>query len=97
MRIELSGWQVRDAIRNYLSDNYGMDIYDEDMEDMEHEFMYRSIVYKKYKNGKVMKDENGRMIVDEENTKTVISSGLVDEYDSTFYFYLMPNSSRGVL
>ena len=94
MRIELSGWQVRDAIRNYLSDNYGMDIYDEDMEDMEHEFMYRSIVYKKYKNGKVMKDENGRMIVDEENTKTVISSGFVDEYDSTFYFYLMPTKGE---
>ncbi len=43
MRIELSGWQVRDAIRNYLDDNYGIELMDEDMEDMEHEFMYRSI------------------------------------------------------
>ena len=94
MRIELSGWQVRDAIRNYLSDNYGLDLMDEDMEDMEHEFMYRSIAYKKYKNGKIMKDENGRMIIDEENTRTVINSGLVDEYDSHFHFYLNP--TRGV-
>ena len=90
MRIELSGWQVRDAIRNYLSDNYGLDIHDdEEMEEMQHEFMYRNIAYKKHKNGKVMKDENGRPIVDKENTRTVCSSAYVDEYDSTFYFYLM--------
>ncbi len=45
MRIELSGWQVRDAIRNYLSDNYGLDIPDDEMmEEMQHEFMYRNIV-----------------------------------------------------
>ena len=94
MRIELSGGQVRDAIRNYLSDNYGLDIQDEDMEEMEHEFMYRSIAYKKYKNGKVMRDENGRMIVDEENTRTVCSSGFVDEYDSHFHFYLMPTQGE---
>ena len=95
MRIELSGWQVRDAIRHYLEVNYGLDIHDDEyMEEMQHEFMYRNIAYKKHKNGKVMKDENGRMIVDEENTKTVISSGFVDEYDSTFYFYLMPTKGE---
>jgi len=90
MRIELSGWQVRDAIRHYLEVNHGLDIQDEDMEEMEHEFMYRSIAYKKHKNGKVIKDENGRMIVDEENTRTVCSSAFVDEYKSTFHFYLLP-------
>ena len=90
MRIELRGWQVRDAIVDYLRDNYGLDIQEEDMEEMEHEFRYRSIAYKKYKNGKTMKDEHGRMIIDEENTRTVCSSAYVDELESDFHFYLMP-------
>lgn len=41
-----------------------------------------------------MRDENGRMIVDEENTRTVCSSGFVDEYDSHFHFYLMPTQGE---
>ena len=49
MRIEVTGWQVRDAIRHYLSDNYGLDLVDEDMEDMEHEFSYRKIVFKRHR------------------------------------------------
>ena len=91
MRIELRGWQVREAIRDYLSDYYGLKICDdEDMEEMVHEFRYQSIAYKKHKNGKIMKDESGRPIIDQENTRHVCSSAHVDEYESDFHFYLMP-------
>jgi len=94
MRIEVTGWQVRDAIRHYLSDNYGLDLVDEDMEDMEHEFSYRKIVFKKHKNGKVMKDKDGYRIVDEEKSSTVYSSASLDEYGSMFTMFIMPTEDR---
>lgn len=94
MRIEVTGWQVRDAIRNYLSDNYGLDLMDEDMEDMEHEFSYRKIVFKKHKNGKVMKDKDGHRIIDEEKSSLVYSSASLDEYGSMFTMFIMPTEDR---
>ena len=70
MEIKLYGYELQNAIEQYLEAKYGIDI--EDKIDEENPMWIRKrvpqYVYKKHKNGKYVKCEHGIKVVDYEKT-----------------------------
>tara|TARA_Y100000592_G_scaffold27384_1_gene43506 strand:- start:323 stop:637 length:315 start_codon:yes stop_codon:yes gene_type:complete len=87
MKIELSYFEIKDAIQEYLEKHHGLsvnlDVYDSEcqLEDgaMYIDYRERDKVFKKYKNGKVVKNEYGNPVVDWELSKFVKKSISFDD------------------
>ena len=82
MNISLYQFELQAAIALYLEKEHGFTINTDDIEYTSIEYQEREQVFKKHKNGKVMKDEHGHPEVDWENStyKTQhLSMGEVDE------------------
>ena len=70
MEIKLYGYEVQDALEQYLEAKYGIDIEDKIDEEIPMWITQRvpQYVYKKHKNGKYVKCEHGVKVVDYEKT-----------------------------
>ena len=87
MRIELDGWEIREAIEGYINAKHDLDIdFSEMFEYPCFEYTEREIVHKKHKNGKVKKDKDGMWIIDESKTKYVAKYGEVTDESSISFF-----------
>ena len=88
MRLKIDQWEVCRAVELYFKEEYGVD-YDlvEGLEDWP-VIGYRDKVqvFKTHKNGKQVKDEDGRPVVD--HTKTTYKKNSVEwkEFDSMTFF-----------
>ena len=79
IEVEVHYYEVVEALELYLKENYKMDvdfdIYSENcmLADGVFEVAYHELepVYKKYKNGRVVKNEYGRPIIDRKKSKNV--------------------------
>ena len=82
MNISLYQFELHEAIALYIKKGHGISINTEHIEYTSIEYQEREQVFKKHKNGKVVKNEHGHPQVDWENSpyKTKhISMGEIDE------------------
>lgn len=70
MQVELYDWEVKEAIADYMKKEYGMDFNTDHIDQAEIEYLEVEKVYKKHKNGKIVKNAYGNPEVDWENSPT---------------------------
>jgi len=91
MRLKIDQWEVCRAVEIYLKDEYGFDYNLVDCLDDWPLLSYQEKVqvFKKHKNGKVVKNENGYPVVD--HTQTTYKPAHIEwkEFDS-MTLYLTP-------
>jgi hypothetical protein len=94
IEVEVHYYEVVEALQLYLKENYkldvDLDIYSEDcrlMDDIEVAYHELEPVYKKYKNGRVVKNEYGHPIIDRKKSKYVKKYISFDE-GSSFTFHI---------
>ena len=83
MEIILSSSDLNTAIQDYVMEKYGMniDIYGA-REFPSLEYQERDYVFKKYKNGKYIKDKNGYKIIDNDLSKYETKYATIDDVSS---------------
>jgi len=71
MKIELHDWEVKEAIADYVKKEYGMNFNTDHIDCSEFEYQETERVYKKHKNGRVVKNKDGLPVVDWKNSPRV--------------------------
>ena len=56
MQVELYDWEAKEAIADYMKKEYGMDFNTDHIDQAEIEYLEVKKVYKKHKNGKIVKN-----------------------------------------
>lgn len=88
MEIKLNSWDINEAIVDYLKKKHDLDIDFESMHDYPcFKYTEREVVYKRHKNGKVKKNQDGLWLIDDKQTKYVTKYAEVSD-DSCISFYL---------
>jgi len=85
MKITLKSYEVIDSILEKIKEKYGMNIDRQAVAESSVECQEREYAYKKYKNGRLKKDENGCKIIDYEKSKWITKT--VDFYDAELHLY----------
>jgi|TARA_R110001592_G_scaffold226535_1_gene482679 hypothetical protein len=68
MQLIMFEWEVQEALTDYLQKQYGMKV---DIEETSIEYQELERVFKKHKNGKIIKSEHGGSEIDWENSSYV--------------------------
>ena len=71
MRISLSTYEVIEAVADFVQTKYSMTVDSDLITESSLEYQEREYVYKKHKNGRLKKDENGYRIVDHDKSKWI--------------------------
>lgn len=88
MEIKLNSWDINEAIVDYIKKKHDLDIDFKSMHDYPcFKYTEREVVYKRHKNGKVKKNQDGLWLIDEKQTKYVTKYAEVSD-DSCISFYL---------
>jgi len=89
MQIKFDYYDLQEAIQLFVKEKFDMDIDLEDLSPHDYpsiEYQERVFVYKKHKNGKEVKDENGFREIDWDKSKYVTKYiEFDDNSDITFY------------
>jgi len=89
MQIKFDYYDLQEAIQLFVKEKFDMDIDLEDLSPHDYpsiEYRKRVYVYKKHKNGKEVKDENGSREIDWDKSKYVTKYiEFDDNSDITFY------------
>ena len=86
MQINLYKWELKQAIADYCKKKHGMFFDAKNISYLEHKYLDVQTVYKKYKNGKVVKNKHGVPKIDWENSPTITSSVIFSEGSSITLF-----------
>ena len=68
MQLIMFEWEVQEALTDYIQKQYGMKV---DIEEASIEYQELEHVFKKHKNGKIVKSEHGGFETDWENSSYV--------------------------
>ena len=70
MLIQISNFEVQEALEEYLKNKYDFNLSLDMCDCFEIEYINTENIYKKHKNGKVVKDQKGFPIIDDTKTET---------------------------
>ena len=88
MIVKLYDWEIKQAIAEYIKRDYGMDFDTENIESSVLKYYEVEKVYKKHKNGRLIKDKHGFPKVDWENSPRVTKHADFDEGSSVTFWLL---------
>jgi hypothetical protein len=95
MIIKLYDWEIKEAIADYVKKEYGMSFNTNHIDCSEFEYEETEKVYKKHKNGKIVKNEYGHPEVDWENSLRVTKIADFHEGSSvSLYLYSLGESNN---
>ena len=88
MIIKLYDWEVKEAIADYTKKEYGINFNTDHIDCSEFEYEETERVYKKHKNGRVVKNTYGLPVVDWKNSPKVSKTADFHEGSSITVYLL---------